>query len=54
MSVSSSIRRLNLCSLSRLAKMSEMLSSEIEKIQSRIRQLESECESLALDESSVI
>jgi len=54
MSVSSSIKRLNLCSLSRLAKMSEMLSNEIERIQSRIRQLESECESLAKDESSVM
>jgi voltage-gated potassium channel len=54
MSISSSIRRLNLCSLSRLAKMSETLSVEIGKLNARIRELESECELLAKDESTVI
>ena len=54
MSISSSIRRLNLCSLSRLARMSETLSAEIDKLHARIRELELECEVLAKDESSVI
>ena len=43
-----------MCSLSRLAKMSETLSDEIEMLHARIRELESECETLATDESSVI
>ena len=54
MSISSSIRRLNLCSLSRLARMSETLSAEIDKLHARIRGIELECEVLAKDESSVI
>ena len=54
MSISSSIRRLNLCSLSRLAKMSDTLKVEIGKLNARIRELESECELLAKDESTVI
>ena len=43
-----------MCSLSRLARMSETLSAEIDKLHARIRELELECDVLAKDESSVI
>ena len=49
----SSLRRLKLCSLSRLSRMSETLFSEIKNLENQIAQLEKECDAKLEDELSV-
>ena len=49
----SSLRRLKLCSLSRLSRMSETMFSEIENLENQIAQLEKECDAKLEDELSV-
>jgi len=53
MSVTSSLSRLKLCSLSRLERMSGAVSDQILKLQHEVRQLEEKCEEMALDDDSV-
>jgi len=53
MSVSSSLSRLKLCSLSRLERMSDAVSDQISKLKNEVRQLEEKCEKMALDDDSV-
>ena len=49
----SSIRRLKLCSLSRLSRMSKTLSDEIQRLKNKVSFLEKECDSKLKDELSV-
>ena len=49
----SSIRRLKLCSLTRLSRMSETLGAEIERLKNKVRTLEKECDGKLKDELSV-
>ena len=53
MSSQSSIKRLKLCSLARLKKMSATLSGEITTLNERIEKMEDECTKLAIDEGTV-
>ena len=46
----SSIRRLKLCSLTRLSRMSETLGAEIERLKNKVRTLEKECDGKLKDE----
>ena len=54
MSSQSSIKRLKLCSLARLKKMSGTLSREITGLNERIEKMEIECNKLAVDEDTVV
>ena len=49
----SSIRRLKLCSLSRLSRMSKTLDDEIKRLKNKVSSLEEECDSKLKDELSV-
>ena len=49
----SSIRRLKLCSLSRLSRMSKTLGDEIQRLKNKVSSLEEECDSKLKDELSV-
>lgn len=49
----SSLRRLKLCSLTRLSRMSQTLGEEIEKLKKKVSSLEKECDTKLNDELSV-
>ena len=49
----SSLRRLKLCSLTRLSRMSQTLGEEIEKLRNKVSSLEKECDTKLNDELSV-
>lgn len=49
----SSLRRLKLCSLTRLSRMSQTLGEEIEKLKNKVSSLEKECDTKLNDELSV-
>ena len=53
MIVSSSLKRLKLCSLPRLERMSEAISAQIKTLEDRVWFLERKCESMAKDDQSV-
>ena len=49
----SSLRRLKLCSLTRLSRMSQTLDEEIEKLKNKVSTLEKECDTKLNDALSV-